>query len=414
MEEGTYGTVGWQEEGFGSRAETLKEGIRMKKRIIEYAKKSSRVHLVLYIFWMVGLFSYTERFGIEENSLYFVNFLIGVLIAFAVYFSLSDKKVRKKTFVLLFSTLFVLNRFYDAAVVMEQFHISMYAFAAIICGAGIIVLLPLLWKVLEDSFPYNTQPDAVPRKQPEKRTTVCKPKIQRPSEYIIYTSENLPEKEERTKDDNSEKNRKEKVKNIWKGIGYAGIFLLLLITPAVMLYMLLKNEIKTSLDEIQKNIVGSGIAFVIIFLILILLIATVALFLIDLVKTIYNAIFGKKKDAKSVLYFGTLLMIIWLLYKNNFEFTQDSMLNLLVSGDIFSFPFIIVILLLVILMLFRSMIEILDDDKETKNKIKILLRNMIFDTIKSMLEMVKFVTADFLSALKNLVGDDISKNNEPD
>lgn len=394
----------------------MKEGIRMKKRIIESVKMNSRVHLLLYILMMAGLFSFTERFGIEENSLYFVNFLIGVLIGFAVYFSLADKKVRKKTFVLLFSTLFVLNRFYDAAVVMEQFHISMYVFAAIICGAGIIVLLPLLWKVLEDFFPYNSQPDPVIGEQPEEKKTVGKTKRQRPTEYIINTSGNLPEKEERDKDDNSEKNREEKKRKIWKGIGCAGIFLLLLITPAVILYILLKNETRITLDEIQKNIVGSGTAFVIILVILILLIATVALFLIDLVKIIYNAIIGKKKGIESVLYFGTFLMIIWLLYKNNFEFTQDSMLNLLVSGDVFSFPFTMVILLLVILMLLRSMVEMLGDanGKQIKNDIKKLLRDMIVNTIKSMLEMVEFVTADFLSALKNLVGDDISKNDELD
>lgn len=369
------------------------------KKIVAIVRNSTLTQCFLYIVIMLLLFMGVEKLKPSTNYTNFFNFLFGVLLFIILRLSIVRHRLQKKAFLVLVSGVFVINRFYDAAVVESLFHIPMNLFGGIIGGTALGILLfpcmlDIIWGILKESEETDKSDKVIKR----KRTT----KYREKTEKVKSTdgmAENL------RKEYNKEAASVWKGKSInegnkfWNGVRYILIFLVLLTVPAVLYYVMVKSTFPLEVQKLAENSLGAGISIVVPYLFLILLTAAFTNLLLRTVRTINNTILGKKSNVDSILYASVLLGIVLFIYQNDIKLTQDSVLDMLANGDIFSFPLILVVLLPILSFFVDSMMDLLGDKNDTLKEIKEPLKAIVRGIILALLNLIRFVTADFLGSL---------------
>lgn len=360
------------------------------KRLSKSIKENIFIQLFIYFVITVFFVFLMENLGMKSVYVNYINlFLAGTVIFIFVMF-IFKQIYSKRIMLYLFSAAVIINRFYDKEEITKQFGISFAVFWVIV---GVIMIVILLLPECIEMLSNSVKPLAKENKQRKNLST--EPKI--------------------TKTDTSDAKNEEKhgvqlksetgSKSIWRSIGK--IFLIIIVTiimivmPCV-LYDLFLGETFPLLQPGKNSNSDKILASIGLYILLIFIVASYAIILIKIVWLIIDVIMKKRTTAEATFYAIILLILVVYMYKDDLDFSQDSLLNMITKGDFFSLPLFLVIMIPVMNFLIESLLGILKRNNGVKIKVENLLSDTVSNIIVSMLQLVKFVTADFLSALTAL------------
>lgn len=315
----------------------------------------------------------------------------------------------------------IFNRLYEPDVFQNLFHIP-FSYAVIgVVGYGVLrVAGYYIFKIMKGAADIAKEAaDGWITAENEKRAggVAVKHDSQRDSFY------------QKRSGDKAE-NDKERGKSIERGNGHVLIFLILisLVIPIVcgkIIITSLPLFIETYAKETEPSAIMSFINMgVAIFTTIVIVLIMWAAFLGLLIEIWFAGVhlwedlkssFNDKNKMSSLtikLFVHTIIVgIICIYWYSNNSFEVDDFNDLLLNGRIFIYPIAIAVIMPVYLLLVNwitnpnNIKQLLEGEGE-ENEIKQLLKDISIGTITTLLNFIKFVTKDFLTAIQNLVWED--------
>lgn len=377
------------------------------KMAAQFIKKDLRIQVLIYFILTFFLVIIMENCNIKLQYISFMNlFFIGTMFL-AFYVFVHNNVFYKQILVYIFSAVFIINKFYDSQKVEKLFRISAPLFFTIVGSIVLIILfLPELSVLLGEIFRVES-------------------KSGRKSEHNKYKDNNSPNIDNRQREkkqvdsegtigkpiSKTEKRKPDKIQTgFWSVVGNVLltiiVMILLIAIPCILYYCLLGEAVplfKENGEEITKNIFNS-FGF---YLLLIIIVGAYAIMLIKMMRLILDMLMGKKTKSEALFYSVVLFLIVLYLYREDIPLTQDSLLNLLAKGDIFSFPLALVVVVPIFFFLMEIMLDILSQDNNIVKEIKKIVSAIIKNVLISLLQVIKFITSDFLTAMVNLMIEDM-------
>lgn len=121
---------------------------------------------------------------------------------------------------------------------------------------------------------------------------------------------------------------------------------------------------------------------------------------------------NKKNTQKSYIINASFFLVLSYFITKQYDISLNNIIDSLAQGDILSIPIFLIILLPLFLSLIQSLENLIMKDNKVKERTGELLRNIILGIIESLLNFIKFTTADFLTSIQEIVKEDLNDETE--
>jgi len=426
-------------------------GVKMKQKTNDIVKNMYK-NPWWKTFWgfIICFFIYIVRnnITISENTLTIINVGLMVFGLVALYQIVKEKvfPVVRVCFLLVIG--FIMNQYYVPEIFMNQFHIELVECCMLVaCGVIAIIVFPLLFKscgkgiaLLGDVVQQcvGVEKEKKEKKEKEKKDKREKreqkkieqveklkiKEIEKKKQAEVQTNENRKQNNydvaidtllskndnlivQTVRDAEIEKTQKQREKIFSNRITHVVILLIIILFPIFFVGTALNEEWLSGIGNLDTagaiNIVISLMSLIIFGI----FIGAVAIgIILKLVQTVFDIMMNKDKKSYYLIYVGVFVLISFY-FCEKYNYTIDNVANAIVKGKIFSFPLILVILLPVFLTFLDNFCKYIEETPHVKEEIVSMIHRIASEIVISLLKYIKFITADFLSAIGEIVEGDL-------
>lgn len=408
------------------------------KKFFDYLKKNNITITLLIIFLCSITFLIAENVEFQSHFITYINLMAYGVLAVIFFYATRKHHIRWSVIICIFLLIFIFNRYYDESVFLNTFHFRLLYFFVVLAA---IVVFAILYPFIKEMFmrlsdylgewtKYKSAKDEQRRKELEKRYKNRKEKrAESRNAKEQFNSKlrgmddtgkshdigEIEKSKELVREDVLEKNQLYE-NNLQKHqlsndniqshpILFTLVFIALLVSSVALLFVFyFVNASNFFINITSRNLPTVILSFVITFMMLVFVVGMIVSLFFKWTQIIIGII---KKQHKGEMYFvfACCLFLFSQYIFNNYSYTTDDFANLLLGGNLFTFPLILSILVPIFLIFAENIISFSTNNPEivdalndcTKQTIKIAR-----GIIKSLLTFIEFVTSDYLSSIIEL------------
>jgi hypothetical protein len=389
------------------------------KKFYQYLKDNNFIATVLIVVSCSITYALRENIEFKSQMVTFVN-LILLGIFSILCFNSSRKHYIQWSYILCnLSVLFVFNKLYDETVFFEVFRFKLSTFI-IVLGmiVSVIVLYPFFKKIVKwiscvlDIWTTNKiNKREKYRKKEDKQIKYVKndlSNIKSDKQKELIEAEVIKNVDETKSVDKTKDNVNHRLGNLTHYLLYTSIFCGLLFITVVMILVATKQD-SSIIEKITSKNLLTVIISIVMTLVFLVFIAGIIISLFIKWMQIISQIITKQKKGDFYFVYALCLFLISQYIFDNYSYTVDDFVDLLLSGKFITFPLILSILIPVFLIFTENIIQLTKENGEIKNILKKYAKKTLDiaeGIVDSLFVFIQFVTCDFITTIIEFTKED--------
>lgn len=386
------------------------------KDLFEYLKKSNVIVTVLILLFCSVTYALRENVEFQEQTIEYINLAaIGILMVM-VYTAVRKRFIRWSYIVCVLLMIFVFNRFYDKTSFEKIFPFNRQFFFV---AVGIVSIIAIFYPFIKDFLQKIKSP--LERWVEHREGVEKQGQHSRRRKRAFGKYKNSTEMADEASGDggvhgSDEAESKRHEKNSIVNIALFFLVLMtLIIVSGFLLFVVSSTQVSSVIEKMtSENMLTVILSFIVSFLLIVFFVGIIVSLLIKWVRIIIDII---KERRKGETYFilAICLFIISQYIFSVYPHSTDDVADILINGELFTFPLILCILIPVFLIFAENIASYSQSNDRIKKEWKICKDKAIdiaSGIILSLLNFIQFVTSDYLRDIIELTeeGDFKEKN----